>query len=186
MAAGLTARRGRPPVPQWTSRLHAGGPLRPAGPLRITGPLSVPDQGMNDTPSSEVKHWALEKPPSDWTVTTPLCWMNRRPLVALHKSTGTKTFVPGRKFAGSVNGTVLVPEVAMAPLKWTTPLMLRTAALDVAKGALVQTFLRVSWVSALTCFACAAPAPRRGRMTAVTHKAPVAISRSRFTDPHFP
>src|SRR6266704_1101100 len=91
----------------------------------------------NWAPSSEVKHWALEKFPA-CTVTTPLGAMNRRPLVALHRSTGMKTF------------------------------------------------LRVSGVSALTLVACAAPAPRMGRMTAVAHKAPVAICRSRVTCPHFP
>src|SRR5215472_9736688 len=139
---------------------------------------------MNDTPSSEVKHWALVK---SWasTLTTPLCWMNRRPLVALHRSTGTNTLVAGRNAFGSVNGTELVPAVAIAPLRWMIPETLVTAALDVPKGALVQPFLRVSAVGGLTLVACAAPAPRRGRMTAVAHKAPLAISRSRFTSPHF-
>ena len=43
-----------------------------------------------EAPSSEVKHWALEKlPPSGSTSTTPLDAMCRRPLVALHRSTGT-------------------------------------------------------------------------------------------------
>src|SRR5262249_61274129 len=42
----------------------------------------------NEAPSSEVKHWALEKLLAS-TVTVPLCWMCRRPLVALHRSTGT-------------------------------------------------------------------------------------------------
>jgi hypothetical protein len=100
VATGLVLHfaRARQPVPAATSgpSQRWGGP-RPreahrarAGPLRITGPSSEPDQGMNDTPSSEVKHWALEKvPPSASTVTTPLCWMNSRPLVALHRSTGT-------------------------------------------------------------------------------------------------
>ena len=50
----------------------------------------------------------------------------------------TKTLVVGRNACGRVNGTGLVPEVAIAPLKWTTPLMVRTAALEVPKGALVQ------------------------------------------------
>src|SRR5215472_4233397 len=119
----------------------------------------------NWAPSSEVKHWALEKfPPSASTVTTPLGWMTSRPLVALHRSTGTNTLVAGRNAFGSVNGTALVPEVAIAPLKWTIPETLVTAALDVPKGALVQPFLRVSRVSALAWLvACAAPAPRRGR-----------------------
>jgi hypothetical protein len=44
----------------------------------------------NEAPSSEVKHWAWEKvPPSACTVTTPLGSMNRRPLLALHRSTAT-------------------------------------------------------------------------------------------------
>src|SRR5438105_2941036 len=52
----------------------------------------------SEVSSSEVKHWALEKvPPSACTVTTPLGAMNRRPLVALHRSTLTKTLVAGRK-----------------------------------------------------------------------------------------
>src|SRR6266581_4358162 len=114
----------------------------------------------NWAPSSEVKHWALEKFPA-CTVTTPL--------VAMHRSTGMKTFLAGRKASGRVNGTALVPLVAIAPLKWTIPETLVTAALEVPKGALVQPFLRVSGVSALTLVACAAPAPRMGRMTAVAH-----------------
>src|ERR1051326_6120189 len=95
---------------------------RPAGRDQQGAPegcvRNVPDQGMNDTPSSEVKHCALEKVPfSASTLTIPLCWMTSRPLVALHRSTGTKTVVPGWKFAGRVNGTVLLPLVAMAPLR---------------------------------------------------------------------
>src|SRR6266567_604275 len=118
----------------------------------------------NEAPSSEVKHWALEKlSPSACTVTTPLGAMNRRPLVALHRSTGMKTFLAGRKASGRVNGTALVPLVAIAPLKWTIPETLVTAALEVPKGALVQPFLRVSGVSVI---ACAAPVLRRGSMTA--------------------
>src|SRR5690242_13575369 len=69
----------------------------------------------NWAPSSEVKHWALEKLPSGSTLTTPLGAMSSRPLVALHRSTGTHTFVAGRKACGRVNGTELVPLVAMAP-----------------------------------------------------------------------
>jgi hypothetical protein len=46
---------------QWASRYpreaHCARPDRSGSP----GPLSVPDQGMNDTPSSEVKHCALVK-----------------------------------------------------------------------------------------------------------------------------
>src|SRR5690348_12573518 len=115
MAAGLTARL--------SARRNSGPPAtrgRSTAPGRSgsPGPLSVPDQGKNDTPSSEVKHWALEKLlPSASTLTTPLCWMNSRPLVALHRSTLTKTLVLGRNAAGRVKGTALVPEVAIAPLK---------------------------------------------------------------------
>src|SRR5437667_11497561 len=108
----------------------------------------------NLAPSSEVKHWALEKvPPSASTLTTPLGAMSRRPLVALHRSTGTKTLVAGRNAAGSVNGTGLVPPVAMAPLRCMTPPMLRTAALEVPKGALVQPFLSVSGVNEVAVLA---------------------------------
>src|SRR5437764_3233276 len=66
--------------------------------------------GANQAPSRDVKHAALEKLPlSACTVTTPLGWMNRRPLVALHRSNGTYTLVAGRKPTGSVHGTELVP-----------------------------------------------------------------------------
>src|SRR5262249_8869071 len=70
----------------------------------------------NWAPSSEVKHWALEK---SWasTLTTPLGWMTSRPLVALHRSTGTHKLVTEQNAFGKVNGTALVPEVAIAPLK---------------------------------------------------------------------
>src|ERR1051326_6945014 len=162
---------------------------RPAGRDQQGAPegcvRNVPDQGMNDTPSSEVKHCALEKVPvSASPRTTPLGWMNSRPLVASHMSTGTYTSVAGRNAFGRVNGTELLPVVAMAPLKWTIPETLLTADLEVPKGALVQPFLRVSGVGA-PALAWAAPAPRAGRMTAVAHKAPAAISRSRFTSPRF-
>src|SRR6185312_8588049 len=101
----------------------------------------------NLAPSSEVKHWALEKvPPSASTFTTPLGAMSSRPLVALHRSMGINTLVGGRKAFGRVNGTGFVPPVAIAPLKWTIPETLTTAALDVPNGALVQPFLRVSGV----------------------------------------
>src|SRR5579859_3636827 len=72
--------------------------------------------------------------------------MSRRPLVALHRSTGTNTFVAGRIDAGSVNATGLVPVVAMAPWKWTTPEIVLAAALAVPKGPLVQPFCSVSGV----------------------------------------
>src|SRR6266516_2294606 len=125
----------------------------------------------NWAPSSEVKHWALEKLlPSACTLTTPLGAMSSRPLVALHRSTGMNTLVAGRNAFGRVNGTALVPEVAIAPLKWTIT------------ETLVKPFLRVSGVSVI---ACAAPVLRRGSMTAAAHNAPVATCRSLFTSPHF-
>ena len=65
--------------------------------------------------------------------------------------------MPGRKFAGSVNATGLVPEVAIAPLKWTTPEMPRTAALDVPNGALVHPFLSVRFVKNAGALAKEAP-----------------------------
>jgi hypothetical protein len=48
--------------------------------------------------------------------------MCKRPFAAPQRSTGTYTSVAGRALAGSVNGTVLVPDVEIAPLKCTTPL----------------------------------------------------------------
>src|SRR5690242_17919663 len=81
----------------------------------------------NLAPSSEVKHWAFDTLlPSASTLTTPLGAMLSRPLVALHKSTRAKTLVAGRKAFGRVNGTGLVPDVAIAPLRWTIPEMLVT------------------------------------------------------------
>src|SRR5215472_1975144 len=100
----------------------------------------------------------MEKlPPSACTLTVPWGEMSRRPLVALHRSTGTKTLAAGRKPAGSVNGTELVPDVAMAPLSWTIPEMVRTAALEVPNGALVHPFTSVSGVNELADFANEAP-----------------------------
>src|SRR5256885_119376 len=61
--------------------------------------------------------------------------MSKLPLVVLHRSTGTCTLVAGRKPTGSANGTALVPVVAIAPLKWTTPWMLLTAAFDLFYNA---------------------------------------------------
>src|SRR5262249_46700242 len=95
----------------------------------------------NETPSSEAKHAALEKTlPSGSTVTTPPGEIAMRPLLAWHMSEGTKTAVVGRNAGGRMNGTGLVPVVAMAPLKWTIPPVLTTAALEVPNGALVQPF----------------------------------------------
>ena len=102
----------------------------------------------NVTPSSEVKHArVLKAPPSAWTVTTPVGSTCSRPLVALHKSTGTNTTCAGRNEAGSVKGTGLVPVVAMAPSRWTIPEMVRTAATTVPNGELVQPFCSVSGVN---------------------------------------
>src|SRR5260370_42439694 len=101
----------------------------------------LPGARANDAPSSEVKHWASENAFSARTITTPPGKMNRRPLVALQRSTGTSTtVVAGRKPAGSVNAWAFVPLVAIAPLKCTIPEMLVTAALLVACGAVVQPF----------------------------------------------
>src|SRR5438876_1391752 len=86
-------------------------------PFCRVSPVNPVTDVANETPSSEVKHWALAKPGSCCcTVTTPLGAMSRRPLVALHMSTGTKTLVLGRSAAGKVNATGFVPEVDMAPL----------------------------------------------------------------------
>lgn len=91
-------------------------------------------------------------------------------------------------------GLMVVACFVDAPRRFYVAALVASVAIDLEllKGASVQPFLRVSWVSALTlavcaapAVACAAPAPRRGRMTAVAHKAPLAISRSRFTSPHF-
>src|SRR5262245_65906098 len=63
----------------------------------------------------------------------------------------------GRKPAGRVKGTMLLCVVAMAPLRWTIPEMVRTAAPEVPKGALVQAFWSVSEVKALADGANEAP-----------------------------
>src|SRR5204862_7957309 len=91
--------------------------------------------GANGAPSRDVKHGAWEKvPPGARTVTTPLGAMSKRPLVALHRSTGTCTLVAGRKPTGSVNGTALVPVVAISPWRVTIPETLATCALLVPTG----------------------------------------------------
>ena len=75
-----------------------------------------------------MKHAALlNVPPSASTVTTPVGSICSRPLVAVHRSTGTNTTLTGQNAAGSVNGTGLVPEVAIAPLRWMIPEMVCTA-----------------------------------------------------------
>src|SRR5579863_7471979 len=112
----------------------------------------------NETPSSEVKHPALlNAPPSAWTLTTPVGSICSRPLVAVHRSTGTNTTLAGRNAAGSVNGTGLVPEVAMAPLRWMIPEMVRTAGAEVPNGELNQPFCSVSGVNELADFANETP-----------------------------
>src|SRR5215471_2586205 len=65
--------------------------------------------------------------------------MKRRPLVALHKSTGTYTLVAGRNPPGRVNAEALAPP-AMAPLSCTMPPMVATPAAAVPYGACVQPF----------------------------------------------
>jgi len=98
-------------------------------------------QGANETPSSEVKHAALlNAPPSASTVTTPVGSICSRPLVAVQRPTWTNTTLTGRKPAGRANGTGLVPEVAIAPLRWTMPEMVRTAGAEVPNGELNQPF----------------------------------------------
>src|SRR5579859_256500 len=137
-------------------------------------------------PSSEVKHAALlNVPPSAWTVTTPVGSICSRPLVASHRSTGMKTGLAGRNAAGSVNGTGLVPVVAIAPLRWTMPEMVRTAGAEVPNGEPVQPFCSVSGVQPLVSgfgadvAACAAAVPRTptGRVTASTLTAQTASRR---------
>src|SRR5215471_12796659 len=111
---------------------------------RVSGVNEFAD-GANETPSSEVKHWALDQlPPSASTVTEPSAWMNKSPLVAPHRSTGTKILRAGRSPGGKVKATWLVPFVCMAPSKWTMPEMLRTAGLAVPNPYLTQPFWRVS------------------------------------------
>src|SRR5205823_444754 len=131
--------------------------------------------GANQAPSRDVKHAALEKLPlSASTVTTPLGSMNRRPLVALHRSTGTYTLVAGRKPTGSVNGTALVPPVAIAPLRWATPSMLRTAAFDVPNGAFVHPLASDKLVKPVAF--SANDAPSRDVKHAALEKLPLSAS----------
>ena len=141
----------------------------------------------NETPSSEVKHAALlNAPPSAWTVTTPVGSTCSRPLVALHRSTGTNTALAGRNPAGRVNGTGLVPVVAIAPLKWMIPEIVRAAAAEVPNGELVQPFCSVRAVQPLVTAsrpgvaACAAAVPRSptGSATATALTAQAASRRS--------
>src|SRR5258706_563061 len=105
-----------------------------------------------DTPSREVKHCAFANEVSARTVTTPLGAIKSRPLVAPHMSTATYTFATGRRLTGMVNGTVFVPLVAMAPLRYTIPASDDAAAFLVLKGALVQPFFRVSAVDEVSAY----------------------------------
>src|SRR5215472_16215417 len=114
---------------------------------RVSGVNEFAD-GANETPSSEVKHWALpQTPPSASTLTEPSGWMNKSPLVAPHRSTGTKTLRGGRSPAGKVNATWLIPFVVMAPSRWTMPEILRAAGLAVPDPYLTQPFLSFSGVN---------------------------------------
>ena len=82
----------------------------------------------NDAPSREVKHWALLISVSAWTPTPPPGPEIKRPLVALHMSTGKYTPLTGRNFAESVKAASLMGFfVFMAPAKWTIPSMFFTA-----------------------------------------------------------
>src|SRR5262249_58422911 len=133
---------------RWTipEMVRTAAPDVPKGALvqafwRVSGVNELADVA-NEAPSSEVKHWALaDFPPSASMVTTPVGRMNRRPLVALHRSTGTYTFAAGRKPAGRVNGEPA--PCAVAPLKWTVPVMVRTAALGGPEWASVPPSLRM-------------------------------------------
>src|SRR5579859_1155985 len=116
---------------------------------RVSGVNELADLA-NEAPSSEVKQAALlNAPPSAWTVTTPVGSICSTPWVALHRSTGTNTALAGRNPAGRVNGTGLVPVVAIAPLKWMIPEMARTAGAEVPNGEPVQPFCTVSAVKEL-------------------------------------
>jgi hypothetical protein len=85
-----------------------------------------------------------------------------------------------------VNGTGLVPVVAIAPLRWTIPEMARAAGADVPNGELVQPVCSVSGVQLLVSAcgadvaACAVVLPRAhtGRVTATALTAQTASKRS--------
>src|SRR5262245_55886781 len=88
----------------------------------------------NEAASSEVKHCALTNTLSRASmVAAPDGSITSRPLDAPHRPTGTYTVAGGRKSAGSVNASALVPP-AIAPLKWTIPPMFSTAASLVLYG----------------------------------------------------
>src|SRR5215813_11222312 len=105
-----------------------------------------------DTPSSEVKHWALLNEFSAMTVTAPLGWMNSRPLVPPHRSTGTNTLVDGRNAAGRVNARPVEP-VEMAPFRCAMPLISSTPGAPLPKPAVAQPFCRVSALNVLGSWA---------------------------------
>src|SRR5215813_8969603 len=68
-------------------RVANGALVQPFCSARPVKPAAV---SANDAPSSEVKHCALENVLfSAWTNAAPLGEMLSRPLVALHRSTGT-------------------------------------------------------------------------------------------------
>src|SRR5579859_2230415 len=161
-----------------------GEPVQPF--CNVSGVNELADLA-NETPSNEVKHAALlNAPPSAWTVTTPVGSICSRPLAALHRSTGTNTTLAGRNAAGRVNGTGLLPVVAMAPLKCTIPEIVRTSAAEVPNGEPVQPFCNTNGVQPLVSApgadvaACAATVPTAptGSVTTTTLPAQTASWRS--------
>ena len=78
--------RSEPVFPTTTKERPALGSRPSSRSLVLVLPLSC--HWAKDAPSREVKHCALENVWA-WTVTWPLVWMSSRPLVALHRSTGT-------------------------------------------------------------------------------------------------
>src|SRR6516225_5477404 len=113
------------------------------------------------------------------------------PAVALSRSTGTATLVAGRSPAGRVNATGLLPLVWIAPLRWTIPLMLVTAAAAVPLPYSAQPFCSVRLVQVVVS-ACGADvaawavaAPASGSATAAAHTAPAAVRRRRRARPPF-
>ena len=88
-----------------------------------------------------------EVPPSASTVTTPLGWMNKRPLVALHRSTGTIHAGRRPEAGGQRKRTGSVPAVAIAPLKLDHPADLPHRRVRVQNGAFVHPLASVSAVN---------------------------------------
>src|SRR5580704_2338910 len=78
--------------------------------------------------------------------------MNSRPFVASHMSTGTYTSALGVRLGGRVN-TVADDglDAAMAPWKWTTPLMDVAAGFAVPKPVALQPLTGVRVVTAPDC-----------------------------------